>query len=261
REAAEALPGGRGADQDPFVGRVELDAGAVAEPRATGALGTGVHGEHRHRLLLLAPCVKQRREQRRLARAGRSRHADDVPLCLAAERGGGELGQQCFGLLAVGPGGALEQVQRRRGRAQVAFAQALAQFGARVVFTRRGLVRAQRWRGRAIARCGCAGAHAGVGTPLRSPTISTMSCTMRVMSKSFGVYTAATPARFSGITSCSGMIPPTTTGTLTPASRRASITAGISSRCEPERIDRPITCTPSCSAEAAIWAGVKRIPS
>ena len=29
----------------------------------------------------------------------------------------------------------------------------------------------------------------------------------------------------------------------------------------PERIDRPTTCTPSCSAEAAIWAGVSRIPS
>ena len=39
-----------------------------------------------------------------------------------------------------------------------------------------------------------------------------MSRMMRVMSKSFGVYTAATPACFSGATSCSGMIPPTTTG-------------------------------------------------
>ena len=35
---------------------------------------------------------------------------------------------------------------------------------------------------------------------------------MRVMSKSFGVYTAATPASRSAATSCSGMIPPTTTG-------------------------------------------------
>ena len=65
----------------------------------------------------------------------------------------------------------------------------------------------------------------------------------------------------SSATSCSGMIPPTTTGALTPASCSASITAGISSRCEPDRIDRPITCTPSCSAEAAIWAGVRRMPS
>ena len=88
-----------------------------------------------------------------------------------------------------------------------------------------------------------------------------MSRMMRVMSKSFGVYTAATPASRSAATSCSGMIPPTTTGASTPASRSASITAGISSRCEPERIDRPITWTPSCSAEAAICAGVRRMPS
>ena len=84
---------------------------------------------------------------------------------------------------------------------------------------------------------------------------------MRVMSKSFGVYTAATPARWSSATSCSGMMPPTTTGAVTPSLRSASMTAGISSRWEPDRIDRPITCTPSCSAEAAIWAGVMRIPS
>jgi len=92
-------------------------------------------------------------------------------------------------------------------------------------------------------------------------TSATMSRMMRVMSKSLGVYTAATPAWRSGATSCSGMIPPTTTGAVTPASRRASSTAGMSSRCEPDRIDRPITCTPSCRAEAAIWAGVRRMPS
>ena len=80
--------------------------------------------------------------------------------------------------------------------------------------------------------------------------------------QSLGVYTAAMPASRSASASASGMIPPTTTGTSsTPASRSASMTAGISSRCEPDRIDRPITWTPSWAAELAIWVGVRRIPS
>ena len=51
------------------------------------------------------------------------------------------------------------------------------------------------------------------------------------------------------------MIPPTTTGASTPRSRSASMTLGISSRCEPDRIERPTTWTPSCSALAAICDG------
>ena len=52
------------------------------------------------------------------------------------------------------------------------------------------------------------------------------------------------------------MIPPTTTGISSPpASRSASITSGISERCEPERIESPITCTPSSTALRAICAG------
>ena len=46
-------------------------------------------------------------------------------------------------------------------------------------------------------------------------------------------------------TSASGMIPPTTTGTSTPRVAQRVDDAGISSRCEPERIDRPTTWTPS----------------
>ena len=60
-------------------------------------------------------------------------------------------------------------------------------------------------------------------------------------------------------TSASGMMPPTTTGMS--ASPSAAITSGISSRCEPLRIERPITWTPSSTAERAIWAGVRRMPS
>ncbi len=51
------------------------------------------------------------------------------------------------------------------------------------------------------------------------------------------------------------MIPPTTTGTSTPSSRSWRITSGTSSRCDPERIDRPTTSTSSSLAAAAIWAG------
>ena len=50
----------------------------------------------------------------------------------------------------------------------------------------------------------------------------------------------------SAASSAAGMIPPTTTGTSTPASRSSSHHAPGSARaCEPDRIDRPTTCTPS----------------
>ena len=170
-ETAEALARGGRADQDALVGRVELDARAVAEQRAARAARARVDREHRHRLALRAPCVQQRGEQRRLARAGRSSHADDVPRRLAAERGGGDLAQQRRRLLAVGrrwcsPAGSARPARRssrvragalpRRPRRSAAHAEPLAEapslpFGA------------------------------------RAPTISTMSRMMRVMSKSFGV--------------------------------------------------------------------------
>ena len=49
-------------------------------------------------LSLRPPSAQQRGEQRRLTGAGRPRDADDVSLGLAAEHGGGDLGQQRSGL-------------------------------------------------------------------------------------------------------------------------------------------------------------------
>ena len=89
-----------------------------------------------------------------------------------------------------------------------------------------------------------------------------MSRIILFRSQSLGVYTAATPASRSSSASASGMIPPSTTGmSPAPAARIASSTAGTSSRCEPDRIDRPTTCTPSWAAEVAICDGDSRIPS
>ena len=66
--------------------------------------------------------------------------------------------------------------------------------------------------------------------------------------------------RRGGAASAGGMIPPTITGASTPGSRSSSTDAGTSSRCEPERIERPITSTSSWTAEAAICSGVRRMP-
>ena len=56
------------------------------------------------------------------------------------------------------------------------------------------------------------------------------------------------------------MIPPTTTGASTASAWRARMTSGTSSRCEPERIERPTTSTSSSRAATAIWVGVSRMP-
>src|SRR5208283_4937197 len=223
------------------VRRVEGDARTIAEQRAPGSPRAGIDRQDGNGAILGPPGRQQGGQQRRLARARRPGHPDHVPVGLAAERGRGDLAEQPRGLLTVLGGGALQQVERGRRGAEVALAQACAEGGS-------------------------VGAHAEPlaeePSPLRPAlTSSTMSRMMRVMSKSLGVYTAATPACSSKATSCSGMIPPTTTGAVTPSFRSASITAGISSRCEPDRIDRPITCTPSCRAEEAICVGVMRIPS
>src|SRR5262249_16599035 len=55
-------------------------------------------------------------------------------------------------------------------------------------------------------------------------------------------------------------MPPTTTGASTARSRRSRTVSGTSSRCEPERIDRPTTSTSSSPAAAAICSGVSRMP-
>ena len=50
-------------------------------------------------------------------------------------------------------------------------------------------------------------------------------------------------------------------GASTPAARISSTTAGTSSRWLPDRIDRPTRSGSSSRATAAIWAGVRRMPS
>ena len=83
---------------------------------------------------------------------------------------------------------------------------------------------------------------------------------MRAIRKSFGVYTALTPASVSRWRSSSGMMPPTMTGASTPSARSMSTIEGTSERCEPLRIDRPITSGSSSRAEATICSGVRRMP-
>jgi len=59
------------------------------------------------------------------------------------------------------------------------------------------------------------------------------------------------------------IVPPTTTGTRsrsTPRARSSSSTSGTMRSCAPERIERPITCTSSCSAASTIISGVCRKP-
>ena len=118
RQAAEAVAGRGGADEDGVVGGVALDPRAVAEQRAARAPRAGVHGQHRHRPRACPPRGHQPRQQRRLADAGRPGDADDEPGRLAAQRGGGDRGQQRLGLLAGPRAPALDQVQDRRGGGQ-----------------------------------------------------------------------------------------------------------------------------------------------
>ena len=58
-----------------------------------------------------------------------------------------------------------------------------------------------------------------------------------------------------------GTMPPTTTAVSRPASRSARTTLGASVRCAALCIERPTTSTSSCSAAAAIIAGVCRSPA
>ncbi len=83
---------------------------------------------------------------------------------------------------------------------------------------------------------------------------------IRAISKSLGVYTAATPSARRRGRSSSGMIPPTTTGASTPASCRAATSSGTSSRCLPDKMDMPIRSTSSSRALATIWGMVERMP-
>ena len=60
-EAAEPLPGGGRADEQPAVARVGVDPRAVAEQRAAGALGGGVDGEHGDGAVTRAPRARRAR--------------------------------------------------------------------------------------------------------------------------------------------------------------------------------------------------------
>ncbi len=126
-------PGGRRADEDAAVGGIGVDPRAVAEQRAAGALGGRVDREHRDGAPRRPPGGHERGQQRRLAGAGRPGDADDVRRGLAAERGRGDLGEQRRDLGAVAGRPALDEVQDRGRRAEVAVAQAAAQLGAGLV--------------------------------------------------------------------------------------------------------------------------------
>jgi hypothetical protein len=126
-------------------------------------LDDGIDGEHRDRAPVLAPRAHERRQQRRLARAGRPGHPDQMPGRLGAEHGGGDLAQQRRDV--VGLGARLDEVQHGGRRAQVTLAQAPPEVGARAR------------HGQALA----------AATPPRSPTSATMSRMIFVRSKSLGV--------------------------------------------------------------------------
>ncbi len=95
---------------------------------------------------------------------------------------------------------------------------------------------------------------------LQAVTLDRMKSTIS-SSEAPGWNTAATPWRFSSAASSSGIIPPTITFTSVMSfSRSSSITRGTMALCAPERIERPITCTSSCSAAFTIISGVCRNP-
>src|SRR6266403_2369384 len=72
---------------------------------------------------------------------------------------------------------------------------------------------------------------------------------------------SAMPDCFSVGMSASGMIPPTRTVTsFMPLSWRSFISCGQMVLCAPERMERPITSTSSCTAAEAIISGVWRRP-
>jgi len=80
REPTELVAGRHRADVEPRILRIVEDAGAIAQKRATAALGRRIDGDDADGLAALAQRVDERRRQRRLADAGRAGHADDVAL-------------------------------------------------------------------------------------------------------------------------------------------------------------------------------------
>ena len=72
-----------------------------------------------------------------------------------------------------------------------------------------------------------------------------MSATIVASSKSFGVYTRATPPANNVGRSSSGMMPPTTIGTSSPAASISRTTSGTSWRWLPDRIEIPTRSTSS----------------
>ena len=165
REAPEAVARRRGADERAGVVRVEGDPGPVPEQRPARAARGRVDGEDGDAAPVLPPGADERAEERRLARPGRAGHADHVPGRLAAERGGGDRGQQLGDRRPRRRRRVLDEVQHGRGGREVALAQAGAE------------------------RCSVHGqAQAGAAaTPLTSATSATMSRMMPVRSKSLGV--------------------------------------------------------------------------
>ena len=233
RQPAQAPGGRRRADEHALVGRVEGDPRAVAQQRAARAPRRGVDREHRDAAPGGPPGAHELAQQRRLAGAGRAGDPDDVRARLAAQGGGGDLAQQRRHLL-VGVAG-LDEVEHRGRRRQVAVAQPHAELGARHADEAAAV--ALRHQGHDVAH------------DLRQVEV-------------LGRVDRRDAGRAQRLDVGLGDDPADHDGRVDAAvAQRLHAPRGSSSRCEPERIDRPTTCTPSCSALAAICVGVRRMPS
>jgi hypothetical protein len=146
-QAAQPPAGGHRADEDVLVARVDDDPRAIAQQRATRALGGRVDGEHGDAAAARAPGRDEVRQQRRLAGARGTGDADDVGRRLAPERGRGDGVQQRVDLSALCGRPVLDEVEHRGRGGAIAVAQAPAE-----VFAGGGHLPADastpcRWRG------------------------------------------------------------------------------------------------------------------
>ncbi len=130
REPAEPVAGGRGANEQRAIGRIDLEPGAVAEQCPARAARRRIDGEHRDRSAASAPGGDEPREQRGLADAGRSGDADDMRSRLATERRGRHGRQQSLGLRSRVARAAFDQIQGRGRGGQVPVAETGAELAA-----------------------------------------------------------------------------------------------------------------------------------
>ena len=128
-EAAEPVAGGGRADED-GRGRAGSRSIRARSPSSDPPerREARVDRQHRHRAVPGAPLGHQPREQRGLAHARRPGDADDLGAGLGAERGRGDARPAAPRSARAPRGAALDQVEDRRGGAQVPLAQARAEF-------------------------------------------------------------------------------------------------------------------------------------